>query len=57
MQKLRARRAGGPSVMNVEHLKTWLQEATMEKDPDTKKWDKLASIPQLALGTGKSRRN
>ena len=38
--------------MNVEHLKTWLREATMEKDPDTKKWDKLASIPQVAFRYG-----
>ena len=24
----------------------------MEKDPDTKKWDKLASIPQVAFRYG-----
>ena len=52
VHKLRAGRAGGPSGMNVEHLKTWLREETREKDPDTKKWDKLASILQVAFRYG-----
>ena len=24
---------GGPSVMGAEHLKTWLREATRDRDP------------------------
>ena len=40
--------------MNSEHLKTWIQESTREKDPDTDKWDKLLSITQVALWAGYS---
>ena len=49
VHKLRAGRAGGPSGMKEEHPKTWLREETREKDPDTKKWDKLVSIKQVAF--------
>ena len=38
--------------MKAEHLKTWLWESTREKDPDTKKWDKLVSITQVAFRYG-----
>ena len=44
VRKLQTERAGGPSVMKAEYLNAWLQEATREKYPDTKKWDKLVSI-------------
>ena len=38
--------------MKVENLKTWLREATREKDSDTEKWYKLVSITQVAFRDG-----
>ena len=37
VRKIRTGRAGGPSGMKAEHHKTWLREATREKDPDTER--------------------
>ena len=50
--KLQVGYSGGPWSMKSENLKTWLQEATREKDPDTEKWDKLVSIMQVAFRDG-----
>ena len=38
--------------MKAEHLKKWLRDATREKYPDTKKWDKLVSITQVEFRDG-----
>ena len=52
MRKLQAVQVGGPSGIKAEHLKTWLQEATREKDPDTENWEQLVSITQVAFREG-----
>ena len=52
MQKLWTGQADGPSGMKAEHLKTWLREATREKEPDSEKWAKLVSITQVVLRDG-----
>ena len=49
VRKLRSGRAGGLSGMKAEHLKSWLQDATREKDPDTKAWDKVTGVTQEAF--------
>ena len=38
--------------MKAEDLKSWLCEATREKDPDTEAWDKVVSVMQLAFWDG-----
>ena len=35
--------------MKAEHRKSWLWETNGEKYPDTKAWDKLVSIMQVAF--------
>ena len=47
--KLWAGRTEGISGMKAEKLKTWIREATSEKEPDIEKWDKLVSIKKLAF--------
>ena len=42
-------RAGGLSGMRAENLKVGLREATREKDPETRQWEKLASVTKLAF--------
>ena len=49
VRKLRTGRPRGPSGIKVGHMETWLREATREKDPDTKKWDKLVNIMQVSF--------
>ena len=38
--------------MKAEHLKSWLWEATREKEPDTKTWDKVVSVIQVEFWEG-----
>ena len=38
--------------MKAEHLKSWLQEATREKDLETEAWGKVASVTQVAFWGG-----
>ena len=38
--------------MKVEHLESWLREATREKDPDTEAGDKVVSLMQVAFQDG-----
>ena len=38
--------------MKAEHLKAWLRAATREKEPDTKTWDKVVSVIQVAFLEG-----
>ena len=42
-------RAGGISGMRAYNLKVGLREATREKDPETRQWEKLASVTKLAF--------
>ena len=35
--------------MKAEHLKAWLRAATRDKYPDTKTWDKVVSVIQVAF--------
>ena len=35
--------------MKAEHLKEWLWSATREKETDTKTWDKVISVIQVAF--------
>ena len=49
IRKLHSGRAGGPSGMKLDHLKTWLRAATREKDPDTEMWDKVVSVIQVVF--------
>ena len=43
------RRVGGQLAMRAEHLKSWLIEATRDKDPEPIRWYKLVSVPKLAF--------
>ena len=52
VHKLRTGWAVGPSIIKAKQLKTWLREATREKDPNTEKWDKLVSITKVVLQDG-----
>ena len=52
VRKLWAGRTGGISGMKAEKLKTWIREATSEKEPDIEKWDKLVSIMQVVFQDG-----
>ena len=38
--------------MKAEHLKACLQAAIREKEPDTKTWEKVASVIQVAFRKG-----
>ena len=38
--------------MKVEHLKAWLQVVIREKGKDTKTWDKVVSVIQVAFWEG-----
>ena len=38
--------------MKSEHLKAWLRSATRKKDPNTKTWDKVVSVIQVAFQEG-----
>ena len=38
--------------MKAEQLKSWLQEATRGKYPDTEAWDKVMSVTQVAFRDG-----
>ena len=51
-RKLRSGRVGGPSGMKAEHLNAWLWAATRDKDLDTKTWEKVVSIIQVAFRKG-----
>ena len=46
-------RAGIQSGRRPDHLKNWLREATREKDPDTRWWEKLVSVTKLAFREGR----
>ena len=52
VRKLRSGRVGGPSGMKAERLKSWLREATREKEPDTETWEKVISVTKLAFQEG-----
>ena len=52
VRKLWFGRAGGISGMKAEHLKAWLWSATREKETDTKTWDRVVSIIQVAFWEG-----
>ena len=52
VRKLWSERTGGPSGINVEHLKAWLWEATREKYQYTETWDKEVSVIQVAFWEG-----
>ena len=52
VRKLRVGRPEVPSGMKAEQLNTWLREASREKDPDTKKRDKLMSINKVVFQDG-----
>ena len=45
-------RAGGPSGKKEENLKAWLRAAIREKEPNTKTWDKVVSVIQVAFWEG-----
>ena len=38
--------------MKAEHLNAWLRAVTREKDPDSKTWDKVVSVIQVAFWGG-----
>ena len=57
VRKLRSGRAGGLSGMKAEHLKSWLQDATREKDPDTNTCKKLVIVIQVVFWEGYSPRH
>ena len=52
VNKLRLGRAGRPLGMKAEHRKAWLQEATRDKQPDTKTWDKVVSVIHVVFQDG-----
>ena len=52
VRKIRLSRVGVPSGMKVEHLNSWLRDATREKEPDTETWDKVVSVIQVAFWEG-----
>ena len=44
---------GGRTIGDeVEHLKAWLRAANREKEPDTKTWEKVVGVTQLAFWEG-----
>ena len=46
--RLQMGRAVGPSGMRADNIKVWKRELTHEKDPDTRRWEKLVSVTKLA---------
>ena len=38
--------------MKTEHLKAWLRAEKIEKDPDTKTWDKVVRVIQVVFWEG-----
>ena len=43
---------GGPLGMRAKHLKVWIKEATWEKDPGTRQWEKVVIVTKLAFQEG-----
>ena len=44
--------AVGPSGMRADNIKVWKRELTHEKDPDTRRWEKLVSVTKLVFREG-----
>ena len=42
-------RTGGSLGMRAEDLEVWKREATREKDPEPRRWDKLVSVTKMVL--------
>ena len=45
-------RAGVPSGIRADHLKSWIAEARAEENPDPSRWRIVVEIIQLASCTG-----
>ena len=46
-------RRGGSLGMRAEDLEVWKRDATREKDPETRRWDKLVSVTKMVLREGR----
>ena len=44
VQGLHTGKVGYPSGIRAEHLQGWIREATQEKEPDTRRWEKKVSL-------------
>ena len=47
--RIRTNKAGGPSGMRTEHLRSWMGEATREYSPDPILWEKVIGLIRAAF--------